>query len=1126
VTQSHRRKAASTSLLAVAIALSFAAPFASAKDRRPQTEFDQFIVRFKDSAPEHGNAAARQRLLQAVGQAQGLRISELRRAGGGEDVIRSDRKLSRAQVKKLIGRLRANPHVLYAEIDLPVYPAMTPNDPLYNGNQWHYYEATAGINAPAAWDITTGAGEVVAVLDTGITSHSDLNANVIGGYDFITALTTANDGDARDASPADPGDWVTLDECPGGNSASNSSWHGTHVAGTIAAVTNNNVGVAGIAHSGKVVPLRVLGKCGGTSSDINDAIRWAAGLTISGVPANANPAKVINLSLGGPGSCLASTQLAIDAAVAAGATVVIAAGNDNDDSAGYQPGNCNNIITVGAMDRTGARASYSNYGTKIDITAPGGGGGQPVASTLNTGTTVPVAENYVGYNGTSMATPHVAGVAALVNDVASPGLTPAAMESLLKVTSRTQPVPCTLGCGVGMLDAHAAVVAGTTAVLNITDPVDVDEGNAGTHLQTFTVNLSRTVASDVSFLAFTTNGTASAGTDYTALVSASHTIPAGQLSKTFNVTVNSDATPEDDETFFLNIDSVTGPVTVIDSVGTAQIVNDDAAILTPNVPVTALSDAVTGHDKRYQMTVPANATDLNFAITGGTGDADLYVKFGTPPTEADFDCAPFSGGNEESCPVATQAGTWHVMIDAYEAYTGVTLTGSYTVPSANMTINDVSIGEGPSGTKTMNFTVTLSQAAPGAVTFDIATANDTATAGSDYTASTLVGQSIPAGTLTKNFAVTTAGDTAIEANETFFVNLSNASGATITDSQGVGTILNDDGVYVSIADVAITEGNAGTKVATFVVALNKTSPSPVTYNIATANGSATAGSDYVANSLTGQSIPAGQLSKVFSVTINGDTTLEPNETFKVNLGNVAGATVFDGQSIGTILNDEGPTLSIADRGYFEGNAGTFDMNFVVTLSQVSAVPVTFDIATSNFTALNPSDYSGRSLTGQVIPAGVLTKNFKVTTKGDATVEFNEEFLVTLSNTSVSATDGQAKGTLVNDDGPILSINDATVSEGNSGTKIMTFTVSLTQASASPVTYSIATANQTASSATDYVAASAVGETIAAGLLSKTFSVTIKGDTTVEANETFKVNLSNASVSMSDGQGIGTITNDD
>src|SRR5690606_31257016 len=155
---------------------------------------------------------------------------------------------------------------------------------------------------------THGNGVVVAVLDTGITRHGDLDANVLPGYDFISDAGKANDGDGRDNDPSDPGDWVTLNQCPGGNRAENSSWHGTHVAGTIAAVTNNAKGVAGTAFGARILPVRVLGTCGGYDSDIADAIVWAAGGSVSGVPTNANPAEVINLSLGGGGACGRTSQ--------------------------------------------------------------------------------------------------------------------------------------------------------------------------------------------------------------------------------------------------------------------------------------------------------------------------------------------------------------------------------------------------------------------------------------------------------------------------------------------------------------------------------------------------------------------------------------------------------------------------------------------------------------------------------------------------------------------------------------------------------------------------------------------------------------------------------------------------
>ncbi|MEE7566353.1 S8 family serine peptidase, partial [Xanthomonas sp. Kuri4-3] len=181
---------------------------------------------------------------------------------------------------------------------------------------------------------------------------------------------------------------------------------GTHVAGTIAAVTNNAVGVAGTAYNAKIVPVRVLGRCGGYTSDIADAIVWASGGSVSGVPANANPAEVINMSLGGSGTCSTTYQNAINGAVSRGTTVVVAAGNSATNVSSSVPANCANVIAVAATTSAGAKASFSNYGTGIDVSAPG----QGILSTLNSGTTTPGNASYASYNGTSMAAPHVAGV--------------------------------------------------------------------------------------------------------------------------------------------------------------------------------------------------------------------------------------------------------------------------------------------------------------------------------------------------------------------------------------------------------------------------------------------------------------------------------------------------------------------------------------------------------------------------------------------------------------------------------------------------------------------------------------------------------------------------------------------
>ncbi|WDM68452.1 S8 family peptidase [Xanthomonas cucurbitae] len=423
-----------------------------------QPTLDRFIVKYKDgSSPAVSPASMRASLTSVAsavparaGRAQGL--NHVRRTALGSEVLKTTRGLDRAEAETLMRRIAADPSVDYVEVDQILYPTLTPNDPRLS-EQWGFGTTAAGINVRPAWDTATGTGVVVAVIDTGITSHPDLNSNVLPGYDFISDATRARDNNGRDNNPADQGDWTVANECFSGSPASNSSWHGTHVAGTVAALTNNSTGVAGTAFNARILPIRVLGRCGGSTSDIADAIVWASGGSVSGVPANANPAEVINMSLGGSGACSSTTQSAINSAVSRGTTVVVAAGNSNANVSTANPANCANVIAVASITSSGARSNFSNFGAGIDIAAPG----SAILSTLNTGTTTPGSASYASYNGTSMAAPHVAGVVALVQSAASRPLTPAAVETLLKNTARPLPGACSGGCGAGIVNAAGAV---------------------------------------------------------------------------------------------------------------------------------------------------------------------------------------------------------------------------------------------------------------------------------------------------------------------------------------------------------------------------------------------------------------------------------------------------------------------------------------------------------------------------------------------------------------------------------------------------------------------------------------------------------------------------------------------
>lgn len=448
--------------LATAVALAVSAGFSGSVaaggrvdtaglDAPGQGAFDQFIVKYRDGTA----APAQQRALNGAANAGGraVGLDRVRALAVGGVVVRANRGLDRVEAERVMRQIATDPNVEYVEVDRIMQPAMTPNDTHYATYLWGLQSGTGGLRADQAWNTTSGAGVVVAVLDTGYVNHTDLDPNLLPGYDFISNKSVAGDGGGRDADPRDPGDYYRNQS---------SSWHGTHVAGTVAAVGNNGKGVIGAAYGSRVVPMRVLGRGGGYTSDIVDGIVWASGGSVAGVPANANPAEVINMSLGGSGACSSTYQNAINAAVARGTTVVVAAGNDNLDAGGFTPASCNNVINVAATNKAGTRASYSNYGSRIDVAAPGGDSPDCttlVVSTGNAGTKGPSTENYTCMAGTSMAAPHVAATVALMQSVASTPLTPAQVESILKATLRPFPGSNDRPIGTGIVDAAAAVAA-------------------------------------------------------------------------------------------------------------------------------------------------------------------------------------------------------------------------------------------------------------------------------------------------------------------------------------------------------------------------------------------------------------------------------------------------------------------------------------------------------------------------------------------------------------------------------------------------------------------------------------------------------------------------------------------
>jgi serine protease len=492
----------------------------------PVLPYSRFIVTYRsDSAERRQPTVAAQGVRRALATtfptdraAATGEITQLRTLATGAALIRVPRTLSAIQANSLMRQIATDPAVLRVEADRLMHPIadiavartmgaadFTADDPYFVRYQWHLrpgdghaetigrdtsaYANFGGSDVSRAWNLADGAGITVAVIDTGLTHHPDIDLSLgDAGYDFITdAYVSGRPTNDRTPGGWDLGDWTSdatytdpQTGCAMPATAEDSSWHGTHVAGTIAELTANATGMAGTAHAARVLPIRALGHCGGYNSDIADAIVWAAGGHIDGVSDNTHPAQVISMSLGGQGTCYADdiTGLAIAQARALGAVVVVAAGNSGAESGGFTPASCPGVISVAAVGITGKRAYYSNYGNLVAIAAPGGGifdndsssGVAPVDagfvwSTINTGPHEPDPAGYAygGMAGTSQATPHVAGTVALMLGAARVAGRPVpnadTVLSMLRSSARGFPTAPLKPIGAGIVDAYAAVAA-------------------------------------------------------------------------------------------------------------------------------------------------------------------------------------------------------------------------------------------------------------------------------------------------------------------------------------------------------------------------------------------------------------------------------------------------------------------------------------------------------------------------------------------------------------------------------------------------------------------------------------------------------------------------------------------
>jgi chitinase len=434
------------------------------------------------------------------------------------------------------------------------------------------------------------------------------------------------------------------------------------------------------------------------------------------------------------------------------------------------------------------------------------------------------------------------------------------------------------------------------------------------------------------------------------------------------------------------------------------------------------------------------------------------------------------------------------------------------------------VTEGSTGTTALTFTVTLSQATPWPVTVNYATADGTATAGSDYAAASGT-LTFAAGETSKTVTVHVAGDTLVETDEAFAVTLSSPTNAVLGTATATGTILNDDSPTISVAGTSVAEGQAGPAALTFTVTLSQPAPWAVSVDFATADGTAAAGSDYAAaaRSLT---FAPGETSKTVTVDVVGDTAAEFDETLSLALSNPTNGILGTAIATGTIVNDDLPVASAGGATVTEGNAGTTALTFTVTLSQPAPWPVSVSCATANGTATAGSDYVAASGTVTFAP-GETSKTVTVNVTGDSVAEFDEALTLTLSNAAnANLGAATATGTIVNDDVPTLQVVGAAGPEGHTGTAPFTFTVTLSQPAPWAVTVDFATANGTATTGSDYAAAAGT-LTFAPGETSKAFTVNVIGDAAVEFDETFNVVLSNAAgASLAGPTATGTIQNDD
>ena len=974
--------------------------------------------------------------------------------------------------------------------------------------------------------LATGAGVTAYILDTGIrTTHVDFGGRAIWGTNFT--------GDGNDT------------DCNG---------HGTHVAGTVGSATY------GVAKEVSLVAVKVLG-CGGTApwSVIISGIDWMI--------ANKQLPAVANISIGG--GLTVSVNEAVQRAVEAGIAVVVAAGNDSANACYTSPASTPEAITVGATTSSDTRASFSNWGACLDLFAPG----NLITSTHHLTDTATKS-----MNGTSMASPHVAGVVALyLQD--SPLATPAqvASELIADATPGMVAFPGSasanelLFSGADDLAFLTVGKLGYGSVASVAPGIDCGPTCAASFPPGEVVTLE--AAPDAGYVfdgwsgdcagtgqcLLTLTGRNTVTANFVDALGSNEMFPPGGLWPEGWTTPADSAAPwviapspvtegayslkagtiADSQKSIIEItDDFAAGTLAFDWTFSTQINYDVARFYVDGVQVTGWSGCAPWGPscwRAYTRSLSAGRHTLRWAYekdaSGSSGLDTVWLdNVQLPPRLAQtaFLSVTRAGtgtGSVTSSPAGIDCGS-----DCEEKYSSGTLVTLSATPAADATFAGWS-GGGCSGTGTCQVTLTSAKSVTATFTLKTHTLKVTKSGtGKGTVTSSPAGiscgntcaKAFPQGTLVNLSATPYTGSA--------FAGWSGACTGTGACQVTLGSAQSVAARFVPltlrISDASLSEGHSGTQDLTFTVSLSGVSAGTVKVDYATANGTASAGSDFTTTKGT-LSFTPGVTQQTLRVPVKGDTTLEANETLYVNLSRPSGASLADKQGLGLIRNDDGPALSIADASLSEGQSGTQVMTFTVTLSAPSATAVSVDYATQDRTATVDSDYLEANDT-LTIPAGATSGTISVVIRGDTLAEANELFTLVLTRPSTNAyiADGEALGTLINDDSPALSISDASLTEGHSGTQMMTFTVTLNAPSASPVYVDYSTDDDTAAMDSDYLEAT---DTLSfpPGVTSQTLDVPVLGDTLPELNETFVVRLSRpVNATLADDQGRGTIVNDD